>query len=109
MVLVVLMSAALITTRMYPWLLPGCFVLITFAVIHRNKAVADGAVSYHIDHFVRSRVAKYSYGVEVNTAYDASNPEHLSRPHYVFTNLTGHKRIKGFFDVILRKVKFDLH
>lgn len=70
---------------------------------HTNKAVADGAVSYHLDHFVRSRVAKYSYGVQATMPYDPSNPEHMTRRHFVYTDLTGRKRIRRFFDVILRK------
>ncbi|KAF9524973.1 hypothetical protein CPB83DRAFT_871039 [Crepidotus variabilis] len=71
---------------------------------HTNKAVADGAVSYHIDHFVQARIAKYSYGVRVHVPYNSSDPEHMVRKHAVFTDLEGHQRVGGHFDVILPKV-----
>jgi hypothetical protein len=71
----------------------------------RNKAVADGTVSYYIDHFVTTRVAKYSYGTRSSLPYDPSDPEHLSRPHAIYTDLTGHQKIRGSFDVILPKVE----
>ena len=37
--------------------------------------------------------------------YNSSNPEHMFRPHSVYTDLTGHKMIRGSFDVILPKVE----
>ncbi len=52
-----------------------------------------------------TRVAKYFYGMDMGLSYDPSNPEHISRPHSVFTDLTGHKRISGSFSVILPKVE----
>jgi len=70
----------------------------------RNKAVADGAVSYHIDHFVSARVAKFSYGTQSNIPFDSSDPEHRARSHLVYTDLLGHKRIRNHFCVVLPKV-----
>jgi len=71
----------------------------------RNKAVADGAVSYYIDHFVTNRVAKYSYGTDADLPYDPSDTEHTSRPRSIYTDLTGRKKIRGSFDVVLPKVE----
>ena len=95
------MSAVLIITRTLPLFCPVCLLPLNW---QRNKAVADGAVSYHIDHFVRTRIAKYSYGTESSLPYDSSNPEHMFRPHSVYTDLNGHKKIRGSFSVILPKV-----
>ncbi|KAK7472172.1 hypothetical protein VKT23_000294 [Stygiomarasmius scandens] len=46
-----------------------------------NKAVADGAASFYLDHFVNSRVARWHYGVGMNKYYDANNAEHRKREH----------------------------
>ena len=46
-----------------------------------NKAVADGAVSYSIDHLVKTRVAKFTYGVNYSIAFDCKQSDHLSREH----------------------------
>ncbi|KAJ3514769.1 hypothetical protein NLJ89_g2175 [Agrocybe chaxingu] len=70
---------------------------------HTNKAVADGAVSFCIDHFVQARVAKYSYGICMNTSYNSRNTEHIARGKGVFVGLDGYPRIRGAFDVILPK------
>ena len=74
--------------------------------LFRNKAVSDGAISFYLDHFVRTRVSKVTYGAFVTTEYDASAPEHRSRSHSVFASVSGEKRIPGFFDIILPKVSF---
>lgn len=31
---------------------------------NRNKAVADGGISFYVDHFVTARVAKHVIGME---------------------------------------------
>jgi len=66
---------------------------------HVNKAVADGAISYYIDHFVQTRVSKLTYGSKGSIDYDASDPEHRRRP--TFTAISGIKRIDSVFWVIL--------
>ncbi|PFH48903.1 hypothetical protein AMATHDRAFT_5374 [Amanita thiersii Skay4041] len=68
-----------------------------------NKAVAEGAVSYHIDHFVSSRMAKYSYGIECCPLYNPSNPEHRSRQHRTFVVPSGERWVNGGFSTILAK------
>ena len=70
----------------------------------RNKAVSDGAISFYLDHFVKTRVSKVTYGHFCNLLYDPSVPDHRSQSHNVFTSVSGAERIKGFFDIILPKV-----
>ena len=70
----------------------------------RNKAVLDGAISFYLDHFVRSRDSKITYGFCSNPLYDPSDPDHISRPHNVITSIAGDKQICGYFDIILPKV-----
>jgi hypothetical protein len=71
---------------------------------NRNKAVADGAVSFYLDRFVSARVAKVVYGVDCHVVFDPSNPEHKERSSSVFTSEAGEKRVRGAFDIVLRKV-----
>ncbi|KAG6888217.1 hypothetical protein C0995_009752 [Termitomyces sp. Mi166 len=68
-----------------------------------NKAVAEGAVSFYLDHFVAARVAKYSYGVECTVLYEEYNREHRARSSRIYTSLSGLQRLPGYFDIILRK------
>ena len=70
----------------------------------RNKAVSDGAISFYLDHFVSSRVSKWTYGIFGDIEYDPSAADHRSRPHMLFTSFSGTVRICDFFDIILPKV-----
>ncbi|KAG5718636.1 Heat shock 70 kDa protein 12B [Termitomyces sp. T112] len=71
-----------------------------------NKAVAEGAISFYLDHSVAVRIAKYSYGVECTVLYEEHNREHRARSSRLYTSLTGLQRLPGYFDAILRK---DVH
>ena len=73
-------------------------------LLHRNKAVAIGAISYYVDHFVTGRISKFTYGVPCSILYNASNPEHAKRSHKTYTDAMGDKRISGCFDTMLTKV-----
>ncbi|THH08786.1 hypothetical protein EW145_g2475 [Phellinidium pouzarii] len=44
---------------------------------HSAKAVADGAISFYLDQFVTSRVARLSYGIPIHCDYDPKNTEHI--------------------------------
>ncbi|KAG2153166.1 hypothetical protein DEU56DRAFT_868614 [Suillus clintonianus] len=46
---------------------------------HTNKAVADGAVSYFIDHLVSSRVSRYAYGTGCSVPFNPFDMEHRAR------------------------------
>ena len=72
---------------------------------HRNKAVAVGAVSYYVDHFVAGRISKFTYGVINDVLYDSSNPEHVRRAHKTFINALGERRVPSHFDVMLIRVR----
>jgi hypothetical protein len=69
----------------------------------RNKAVADGAVSYYLDHFVSARVSRMVYGTDVNWRYNSCDPEHLLRSSKKILFL-GHEILPDGFDAILLKV-----
>jgi hypothetical protein len=78
------------------------WILIFPAV--RNKAVADGAVSFYLDHFVGVRVSKHPYGIETNIRYVPSNIEHVRRMAQSYMSVSGEKRLDGRFSTILAKV-----
>jgi len=71
--------------------------------MHTNKAVAVGAVSYYVDHFVTGRISKFTYGAPSRTVYEASNPEHTKRAHKAYIDPMGDKRIPGHFKTILSR------
>ncbi|PPQ91259.1 hypothetical protein CVT25_006376 [Psilocybe cyanescens] len=70
---------------------------------HVNKAVADGAVSFYLDHFVGARVSKHAYGVNCNRPFQPNNLEHISRSDRKYVDLDGDILLSGGFDVILPK------
>ncbi|KAG1830170.1 hypothetical protein EV424DRAFT_1581208 [Suillus variegatus] len=70
---------------------------------HVNKVVADGAVSFYIDHLVSSRVARVTYGVECGMEYNFQDPEHLARQHKAFIDVDGKTYIPEQFESILLK------
>ena len=72
-----------------------------------NKAVSDGAISFYLDHYVRSRIAKITYGVHTRIKFDSSDPEHLERSSMVYTDLAGTLRLGKGFGAILLKVRYD--
>lgn len=76
---------------------------------HSNsKAVADGAISYFLDHFVEARMSKFTYGTKVNVLYDPEVSEHLTRSSTIFTDLDGARRLPGAFSEILQKVSLEI-
>ena len=70
---------------------------------HNNKAVADGAVSFFIDHLVSSRAAGFTYGVEACTPYFPCDPEHRKRACKKFKNVDGRFYLGEAFSSILMK------
>ncbi|KIL60579.1 hypothetical protein M378DRAFT_83567 [Amanita muscaria Koide BX008] len=71
--------------------------------MHLNKAVADGAISYYLDHYVTARVSRYSYGKEFILHFNTMNPEHARRKNTKFMGADGKYKISGAFDTILKK------
>ena len=70
----------------------------------RNKAVAEGAISYYIDHLVSSRVSRFTFGIEVTRPFDSTNEEHLKRLSQAYAAPSGHLRLQGIFSEVLGKV-----
>ncbi|KAJ6626671.1 hypothetical protein B0H10DRAFT_1998098 [Mycena sp. CBHHK59/15] len=68
-----------------------------------NKAVADGAVSYYLDHYVSARISKHTHGIECVTAYIPDNAEHQARSTKVIDAASGEIRIPNVFSAILAK------
>lgn len=69
-----------------------------------NKAVSDGAISFYLDHFVRTRVSKVTYGNFCHIPFEPSQSDHQQRIRNTFISVSGSKRISDAFDVILPKV-----
>lgn len=70
---------------------------------HLSKAVSDGAISFHLDHHVTTRVSKFAYGTFSRIAYDPKNPEHQKRKSTLAVSASGEKRVVGIFHTILPK------
>ncbi|KAK0448967.1 uncharacterized protein EV420DRAFT_836050 [Desarmillaria tabescens] len=70
---------------------------------HVNKAVADGALSFYLDHVVAARVSRYDYGISVYTHYNPYDAEHYVRSGTTFYDGAGALSIPGQFSIILPK------
>ncbi|EAU91962.2 hypothetical protein CC1G_11148 [Coprinopsis cinerea okayama7 len=69
-----------------------------------NKAVSDGGVSFFVDDKVKTRIAKWTYGLSAWVKYDPDNSDHKAREDKVETNpVTGERILKKMFTVILPK------
>ncbi|KIJ97286.1 hypothetical protein K443DRAFT_133881 [Laccaria amethystina LaAM-08-1] len=63
--------------RLRETLIPHGFTI--FCPEGNFKAVSNGAVSFHLDHFVSTRVARFGYGTSGHVSYNPRNPDHLKR------------------------------
>ncbi|SJL14053.1 uncharacterized protein ARMOST_17506 [Armillaria ostoyae] len=70
---------------------------------HVNKAVADGAVSYYIDHAVNARMSRYNLGGKEFTSYEKSMSEHRRRSDKAYVAANGELSLGDQFDAILPK------
>ncbi|THH07993.1 hypothetical protein EW146_g9133 [Bondarzewia mesenterica] len=68
---------------------------------HTNKAVAEGAVSFHLDHFVSTRIARFTYGIKSHVPFDASCPAHQERIRLKYIDVDGAERLPNAFTAIL--------
>lgn len=68
------------------------------------KAVANGALAWHLDSSVASRVAKYHYGVNVRRLYRENDPSHVERVASKYQGLNGEWRIPDGWACIVKKV-----
>lgn len=70
---------------------------------HVNKAVADGAISFYLDHRVTARISKVAYGIGCSVPFVPSDREHQRRSASIYTSLAGVKQLPRAFSVILHK------
>ncbi|KAK6974608.1 hypothetical protein R3P38DRAFT_3335708 [Favolaschia claudopus] len=70
-----------------------------------TKAVANGALFWHICSSVGSRIAKYHYGTTVRIPFDANNPEHLEQGRTTAVGLDGKTYIHHAWSSINEKIK----
>ncbi|PIL34583.1 hypothetical protein GSI_03362 [Ganoderma sinense ZZ0214-1] len=70
---------------------------------HTNKAVANGAVSFFLDHFVSSRVMKMTYGTPIFVSFNPNDPEHHMRRHEKVVRPSRRVKLPNMFDPILKK------
>ncbi|KAH9940112.1 uncharacterized protein BXZ73DRAFT_99109 [Epithele typhae] len=70
---------------------------------HANKAVANGAVCFFLEHFVSARVMKMTYGINVVFDYNPVDPEHRQRASNTFTQQSGRVVVRDGFSPILKK------
>ena len=68
-----------------------------------SKAIAHGALSWHLHSGVRTRIARLHYGAEVHISYDPDDPEMIGREKYMDPN--GDWKVRGAWQEIVRKVK----
>ncbi|KAJ7471925.1 hypothetical protein FB451DRAFT_311192 [Mycena latifolia] len=67
------------------------------------KAVANGALAWHLDSSVDSRVAKYHYGLQVRRHYDASHPDSVERAATKYQAMDGRWYIPQGWSSMVRK------
>ena len=83
--------------------------LCPYRLVYRNKAVAEGAVSFALEHFVGSRVAPMTYGVCIDEVYVPDKIEHLARQSHTYIDVTGKKMVKNRFLVLVSRVGSYIH
>ena len=79
---------------------------MTDIVFFRNKAVADGAVSFYLDRCVAVRIATSTFGIECLTSFNEEDPEHIARSDKAIIRPSGRVVLPDYFDVILKKVSW---
>ncbi|KAF8652556.1 hypothetical protein AX16_004339 [Volvariella volvacea WC 439] len=69
-----------------------------------GKAVADGAISFYLDHFVDTRISKYTFGTDGSTQYNPEDSDHFRRRATVYRDHDGEDLVPGHFFMMLPKV-----
>ncbi len=69
-----------------------------------NKAVADGAVFYYIDHAVNDRMSRYNISSKEFTSYKGSMSKHRRHSDKAYVATNGELSLEDQFDAILPKV-----
>ena len=71
-----------------------------------SKAIAHGALSWHLHSGIRTRIARFHYGAEVQLLYDPNDLEMIPRDKYL--DEKGNWRVRGAWQEIVKKVKFPI-
>jgi hypothetical protein len=71
----------------------------------RGKAVADGAISFFLDHYLSVRVARTTLGINMSVLYDHGSQHHRRRFRDIVTTPAGTKLLRNGFKVILAKAR----
>ncbi|KZT22435.1 hypothetical protein NEOLEDRAFT_1180846 [Neolentinus lepideus HHB14362 ss-1] len=77
---------------------------------HINKAVADGAVAFYMDHVVSARMTRTAYGVKGSIRYDPSDLEHIARKQSKYRCPSGSWNLPKAYHCIVpkdRKVRIE--
>jgi hypothetical protein len=72
----------------------------------RNKAVANGTMSFYIDHQVIAHVLSFDYDADCDVLFEANNPEHVDRTR---PGLSAPEYLGRYFDIILPKINPTFH
>jgi len=67
--------------------------------------VADGAALFALDHRVKARISKFTYGVSCKRPYDPEDPSHFKRSHEAVEGPDGRLYLRRGFDIILPRVR----
>lgn len=70
--------------------------------------MSNGAISFYLGHYVRTRVAKVTYGTEEFVPYQASDVEHVKRLATAIPLADGVWRLP-VFRTMLQKVRILIH
>ncbi|KAI8977709.1 hypothetical protein BD414DRAFT_580166 [Trametes punicea] len=71
---------------------------------HTNKAVAEGTISFFLEHFVSARVMTITYGIDICTEYRTNDPEHYARRAEKYVQPSGRVVLGNAFSTILTKL-----
>ncbi|KAH9912671.1 uncharacterized protein B0H18DRAFT_942250 [Fomitopsis serialis] len=78
--------------------------LVLFFPEHQTaKAVAEGALWFHLENFVSARVAKHIYGTDNSTRFKSSLPEHIERRHKSYVQSDGEVVIPDAFTKVISR------
>nr|GAT51910.1 predicted protein [Mycena chlorophos] len=68
-----------------------------------GKAVPHGAIHWHLDCIVQSRIIKLQFGTNVQVRFDASNPVHQRFRQYKFSDVDGANYLEDVWQPIAKK------
>ncbi|KZP28411.1 hypothetical protein FIBSPDRAFT_927551 [Athelia psychrophila] len=70
---------------------------------HVNKAIADGAMEFYLDHRMSERVSSKTYGMKCSTIFNKDDPEHRARKLTLYAGASGRQYVQHKFTPILPK------